>query len=237
MEEFIEYTRIPGIGQPAPEFDVDTTLGRRSLGGYRGHWLILFSHPADFTPVCSSEFVAFADAYPEFQKLNCELLGLSIDSKFSHLAWVQNLEDEVGAEIPFPIIDDVSMAVSDAYGMLQPGASETATVRGVFVIDPVGIMRAILYYPISTGRSVSEILRLVRALQMTDEHGLASPEGWRPGENAIVPPPKTLDEARSQAHTARIRQDEGWHYRTWYWCERPVDAANEGDARSEAKSR
>jgi len=176
---------------------------------------VLFSHPADFTPVCTTEFIAFARHHAEFQALGCDLLGLSIDSTFAHIAWVRNIEEKFGVEIPFPIIEDLSMAVAHAYGMIQPGASDTSAVRATFVIDPEGILRAMLYYPMTNGRSVSEVLRLVRALQTSDREKVATPEGWTPGTPAIVPPPKTVAEARA-------RKDAGYDYTDWYFSKRPV---------------
>ena len=146
--------RIPRINEPAPDFTARTTHGSRSLQDYRGKWLILFSHPADFTPVCTTEFLAFAKSYDRFRKLGCELLGLSVDSTYSHLAWVRNIKEKFGVDIPFPIIDDLSMRVAHDYGMIQPGASDTSAVRATFFIDPEGKVRAMVYYPMTNGRSI-----------------------------------------------------------------------------------
>ena len=154
---------MPRINEPAPDFTAKTTHGPRALQDYRGKWLILFSHPADFTPVCTTEFLAFAKFHDRFRKLGCELLGLSIDSTYSHLAWVRNIKEKFGVDIPFPIIDDLSMRVAHDYGMIQPGASDTSTVRATFVIDPEGKVRAMVYYPMTNGRSVEEFLRLARS--------------------------------------------------------------------------
>ena len=191
--------RIPRINEPAPDFSARTTHGPRSLHDYRGKWLILFSHPADFTPVCTTEFLAFAGAYDRFRKLGCELLGLSIDSTYSHLAWIRNIKEKFGVEIPFPIIDDLSMRVAHDYGMIQPGASDTSAVRATFFIDPEGKVRAMVYYPMTNGRSVEEFLRLLEALQTSDRHGVATPEGWRPGEKVMLPPPATVKDAAARA--------------------------------------
>lgn len=208
-------TSLPRLNEPAPDFTAETTDGIRRLEDYAGKWLVLFSHPADFTPVCTTEFVAFAKAYPRFQALNCELLGLSIDSKYAHIAWARSIESNFGVAIPFPIIEDLSMAVANAYGMIQPGASDTSAVRATFVIDPDGSLRAMLYYPMSNGRSVEEILRLVEAMQTSVTHRIATPEGWTPGEQVIVPPPQTLAEAAD-------RPSEGYDTTDWYFSKREL---------------
>jgi len=204
--------KLPGINEPAPEFNARTTHGQKSLGDYRGRWLILFSHPADFTPVCTTEFIAFAKAHDDFQKLDCDLLGLAIDSNFSHLAWIANIKEKFGVDIPFPIIEDVSMKVAHSYGMIQQGASDTSTVRATFVIDPEGVVRAMIYYPMTNGRSIKEMLRLLAALQTSDEHAVATPEGWQPGDSVIVPPPATAAEA--EARVADGDKCVDWYYTT-----------------------
>jgi len=188
--------RSPGLNEPAPAFRARTTLGERDLGSYAGRWLVFFSHPADFTPVCTSEFVAFAKAYDSFQALDCDLLGLSVDSLFSHLAWAESIAHRFGVRIPFPIVEDPSMAIARAYGMLPPGAGSSATVRTTFVIDPEGIVRASIAYPMTVGRNVEEILRLVSALQATDAADVSTPEGWRPGDPVIMPSPLTAAEIK-----------------------------------------
>ena len=159
---------LPRINEAAPDFKVRTTQGDRSLADYKGKWLILFSHPADFTPVCTTEFMAFAKAADRFKALNCELLGLSIDSVFAHLAWVRNIKEKFGVEIPFPIIEDLKMEVAQAYGMIHPGAGDTSAVRATFVIDPESKIRAMVYYPMSNGRSVDEFVRLLPDLADVD---------------------------------------------------------------------
>lgn len=206
---------LPRINEPAPAFKARTTYGDRSLEDYRGKWLILFSHPADFTPVCTTEFMAFAKAADRFKALNCELLGLSIDSVFSHLAWVRNIKEKFGVEIPFPIIEDLKMEVAKAYGMIHPGAGDTSAVRATFVIDPEGVVRAMVYYPMSNGRSVDEFVRLLQGLQTADKHGVATPENWRPGEPVIVPPPKTAADADKRA-------DAGYDYVDWYFSKKAI---------------
>ena len=206
---------FPQLNRPAPEFNTKTTHGMRSLTDYKGKWLVLFSHPADFTPVCTTEFMGFAQRAEEFAQLNTELLGLSIDSIHSHIAWVRNIEENFGVEITFPIISDLSMAVAKAYGMIQPGASDTAAVRATFIIDPEGILRAMVYYPMSNGRSVDEFVRLVKALQTSDTNGVATPENWQPGEHVIVPPPATTADAKA-------RLDQGYDYTDWYFSKKSL---------------
>lgn len=201
---------MPRINEPAPAFSAKTTHGDRSLEDYKGKWLVLFSHPADFTPVCTTEFIGFAKASEEFKAMNCELLGLSIDSIYSHLAWVQNIKEKFGTEITFPIIDDLSMRVATAYGMIHPGASDTSAVRATFIIDDKGILRAMIYYPMTNGRSVPEVLRLVRALQTSLKYGVATPENWQPGDKVLVGSPKTVAEVEK-------RLSEGLETTDWYF--------------------
>jgi peroxiredoxin (alkyl hydroperoxide reductase subunit C) len=179
---------MPLLNAPAPGFVARTTQGERSLESYRGRWLIFFAHPADFTPVCTSEFVAFARAYDRFQALDCDLLGLSVDSLFAHIAWIGSIEARFGLHIPFPIIEDPSMVIARAYGMLDPAAHTSATVRASFVIDPAGVIRAVTWYPMNVGRSVDELLRLVEALQVSDRAEVFMPEGWQPGQPVLLPP-------------------------------------------------
>lgn len=179
----------PRLDEPAPQFTARTTLGTRSLSDYLGKWLILFSHPADFTPVCTSEFIAFANADAEFKDLDCELLGMSIDSVYSHIAWLKSIEIGFDTTITFPVIEDVSMAISNAYGMIHENSISTATARSVFFIDPQGILRAITHYPVSVGRSVKEILRVLTALQIAESENVSLPEGWQPGDKAVRNPP------------------------------------------------
>jgi len=202
---------FPRLNEPAPYFEAQTTHGPKKLTDYKGKWLVLFSHPADFTPVCTTEFIGFAKHYEEFQKLNCELLGLSIDSIYSHIAWERTIKEKFGVEIQFPIIADLSMTVANAFGMVMPGASSTQAVRAVFIIDDKGILRAMIYYPLSNGRSIPEILRLVKALQTSDKHGVATPEGWQPGDKIIIPPPTT-------AKAAENRLKEGYECVDWFFC-------------------
>lgn len=206
---------LPRLNEAAPAFEARTTHGDRSLADYKGKWLVLFSHPADFTPGCTTEFIAFARAADRFLALNAELLGLSIDSLFSHLAWVRNIEEKFGVTIPFPIIEDLKMEVAGAYGMVHPGAADTQAVRATFLIDPEGVLRAMVYYPMSNGRSVEEILRLLTALQTSDANRVATPEGWAPGGKVIVPPPKTAADASK-------RSTEGYETTDWYFSLRSL---------------
>ncbi|MBS1174107.1 MAG: peroxiredoxin [Burkholderiaceae bacterium] len=201
---------LPQINQPAPDFDAVTTSGQRTLADYKGKWLILFSHPADFTPVCTTEFMGFARNFEKFQAMNCELLGLSIDSLFAHVAWMRNIKEKFGMAIPFPIIEDIKMDVAKAYGMIHPGAADTQAVRATFFIDPKGVLRAMVYYPMSNGRSIDEFVRLLEAMQTSDANGVATPEGWVQGQPVIVPPPKT-------AAAAEARAGEGYDYVDWYY--------------------
>lgn len=207
---------LPRLNERAPEFNAETTAGQKSLDDYKGRWLVLFSHPADFTPVCTTEFMAFAVRQEEFAKRNCELLGLSIDSTHSHIAWIKNIKDNFGVEIKFPIIADLSMDVARAYGMIHPGAADTSAVRATFIIDPESKLRAMVYYPMSNGRSIDEFLRVLDGLQTSDEHGVATPENWKPGEKVIVPPAKTAEEA-----LARLESNE-YECTDFYFCQKSI---------------
>lgn len=206
---------MPRLNEPAPAFEAKTTHGIKKLSDYKGKWLVLFSHPADFTPVCTTEFMAFARHHEEFQAVGAELLGLSIDSYFSHVAWVRNIKENFGVEINFPIIEDLSMTVARTYGMIHPRAADTSAVRATFIIDPDGILRAMVYYPMTNGRSIPEFLRLIRALQASDEHKIATPEGWQPGDKVIVPPPQDVE-------AAEARMNEGYECTDWYFCKKSL---------------
>jgi peroxiredoxin (alkyl hydroperoxide reductase subunit C) len=199
MEEEVKNTEevymMPRIGDQAPDFEAVTTKGKMKMSEFAtGKWTLMFSHPADFTPVCTTEMSGFAERKAEFDALNTELLGLSIDSVHAHLGWVQNVRQNTGVYFDFPIIADLDMKVSKKYGMLQPNESETAAVRAVFFIDPEKKIRLIMYYPLNVGRNMDEILRALEALQISDEHKVAMPLDWKKGDKVIVPPPKTLDE-------------------------------------------
>lgn len=207
---------LPRLNEPAPAFDAVTTYGRKTLEDYKGKWLILFSHPADFTPVCTTEFMAFQARKPQFDELNCELLGLSIDSHHSHNAWVLNIKEKFGVDIEFPIIADLDMKVATTYGMVHPGAADTSAVRATFIIDDKGVLRAMMYYPMSNGRSMDEFVRLVKAMQTSDAHGVATPEAWQPGDKVIVPPPSDIEEARK-----RLASDE-YECVDFYFCKKSI---------------
>jgi len=216
MEEVKEKViSIPRIGESAPQFEAVTSHGVLKLEDYKGSWLVLFSHPADFTPVCTTEFIAFAEIYPELQKRGTELLGLSIDSVSSHIAWARNIEEKTGVKIPFPIIADLSKEVSTRYGMIHPEQSKTETVRCVFIIDDKQIIRTILYYPLTTGRNMQEILRIIDALKTTDEYKVATPANWKPGDMVVVPPPNTQEMAEE-----RVKQ--GYDCVDWYLCKKKL---------------
>jgi peroxiredoxin (alkyl hydroperoxide reductase subunit C) len=190
-----ELNMMPRIGDNAPDFDAMTTHGKLNFSDYAdGKWVILFSHPADFTPVCTTELSGFVERKKDFEALNTKLMGLSIDSIHSHLAWVNNVREKTDVYFDFPIIADIDMKVAKLYGMLQPNESETAAVRAVFFIDPYLKIRLIMYYPLNVGRNMEEILRALQALQISDEYNVALPLNWKKGEKVIVPPPKTLIE-------------------------------------------
>ena len=208
--------RLPRIGESAPAFEAESTHGVLRLEDFKGSWLVFFSHPADFTPVCTTEFLAFAAIHKELRAKGCELLGLSIDSVFSHIAWVRRIEEKLGAKIEFPVVADLSRQVAELYGMIMPGESKTETSRCVFVIDPGQTVRAVIYYPLTTGRNTDEILRLVDALQATDVHGVATPANWRPGDKVIVPPPRTQDAAEERL-TA-----QGVECLDWFFCKKSL---------------
>ena len=198
-------TRIPLIGEKAPSFTAETTQGMVNFPeDYTGKWVVFFSHPADFTPVCTTEFMTFATLQPEFEKLNCKLLGLSIDSTYSHIAWLRTIKEKIcykdmkGLEVDFPVISDLTMEVSKAFGMLQPGASNTQAVRAVFIMDPGAVVRGILFYPMSNGRNMDEVLRLLKAMQLSDQHKVATPANWQPGDDVIVPPPGSCGSAKER---------------------------------------
>ncbi len=203
MEE--QAGKLPLIGEKAPSFVAESTQGRiRFPEDYKGRWVIFFSHPADFTPVCTTEFMTFATMTDEFKLLNAELLGLSIDSTYSHIAWLRTIKEKIeyrdmkDVEVKFPVISDLTMEVSKKFGMLQPSASTTQAVRAVFIIDPEATVRAILYYPLSNGRNVDEVKRLLIAMQHSDEHGIATPANWQIGDDVIIPPPGSCGSAKDR---------------------------------------
>ena len=221
MEENNNCVNLPLIGDKAPAFTAKTTQGEiRFPQDYEGKWVILFSHPADFTPVCTTEFMTFATMADEFKAMNTELIGLSVDSLFAHIAWLRTIKDKIeykgmkNVEVKFPLIEDIKMDVAKKYGMIQPGSSDTQAVRAVFVIDPRSVVRCILYYPSSTGRNFEEIKRIILALQKTDAEGIATPANWQPGEDVIVPPPGSCGVAQQRMDS----QDSDMYCLDWFLC-------------------
>ncbi len=206
---------LPRLNEPAPDFSATSTQGPISLSQYKGKWIVLFSHPADFTPVCTTEFIEFARNYEEFEKRNVQLIGLSIDSIYAHIAWVRNIEQNFGVDIKFPVIADLDMKVAQLYGMIHPGAASTATVRCVFIIDDKGIVRAMVYYPLTNGRNIDEIIRLIDALQTHEAQKVATPANWRPGDKVIVPPPLTQEGAEE-----RCKAD--YEITDWYFAKKQI---------------
>lgn len=190
------------MGDKAPDFEARTTQGPISLSSYRGRWLLFFSHPADFTPVCTTEFVALARAQPRFDAMECALLGLSVDSLYSHAAWIRAIRERFEVDIRFPIVEDPSMVIGRAYGMLDENARDSSTVRASYFIDPEGIIRAITHYPMALGRSVEEMIRMVAALQAVQDGTRLAPEGWRPGEPMLLAPSMDATEADWFCRTA-----------------------------------
>ncbi|MEZ0290770.1 MAG: peroxiredoxin [Sulfolobales archaeon] len=218
---------MPLIGERFPTLEVSTTHGRKVLpDDYKGKWVVLFSHPADFTPVCTTEFYAFAVRYEDFKALNTELIGLSVDSNYSHIKWVEWIKEKLGREIPFPIIADPTGSVASKLGMFHT-ASATHTVRAVFIIDPNGVIRAILYYPAELGRNIDEILRMVKALQVSDKYKAAMPANWPNneliGERVIVPPADTVELAAE-----RVKQYTCYD---WWFCHKEIPSEEAEPAR------
>ena len=215
-----EYNRMPLIGDPAPAFKAVTTQGEIHFpANVKFRWVILFSHPADFTPVCTTEFMTFGSMIDEFKALNTELVGLSVDSLYSHIAWLRKIQElewngKKNINVTFPLIEDIKMEVAKAYGMIQPGQSTTQAVRAVFVIDPKGIIRTILYYPLSTGRNFDEIKRIILALQKADKDNIATPADWRPGDDVIVPTAGSCGVAKERMDN----QTDDQYCLDWFMC-------------------
>lgn len=208
---------MPRIGDQAPDFEAITTKGKIKMSDFaKDKWMVMFSHPADFTPVCTTEMSGFAIRKKEFEALNTELLGLSIDSVHAHLGWVQNVRETTGVYFDFPIIADIDMKVSKLYGMLQPNESETSAVRAVFFIDPSKKIRLIMYYPLNVGRNMNEILRALEALQISDKYNVAMPLDWKKGDKVIVPPPKTLDALNERLADKTLEKVE------WYLAKKEI---------------
>ena len=216
----MEENRMPLIGDTAPSFTAVTTQGNINFpADYKGKWVILFSHPADFTPVCTTEFMTFGSMMEEFKALNTELVGLSVDSIYSHIAWLRKIQElewngKKNIEVKFPLIEDIKMEVASKYGMIQPGQSTTQAVRAVFIIDPESKVRTILYYPISTGRNFDEIKRIVIALQKADKDACATPADWRPGDDVIVPTAGSCGVAKERVESS----DKNMYCLDWFMC-------------------
>ncbi len=212
---------IPLIGERAPEFVANTTQGEIHFPqDYKGKWVILFSHPGDFTPVCTTEFITFGSMLDQFRQLNCELIGLSIDSNYSHIAWLRTITERIefngikNLQITFPVIEDLKMEVARAYGMIHPNSSNTQAVRAVFIIDPKATVRALMYYPSSNGRNVAEIMRLLIALQTADKFGVATPANWQPGDDVILPAPGSCGSALERVQGA----GDDYYCLDWFLC-------------------
>jgi peroxiredoxin (alkyl hydroperoxide reductase subunit C) len=221
MLEEKEVYRMPLIGDKAPSFVAKTTQEVINFpDDYKGRWVIFFSHPADFTPVCTTEFMTFAMMQDEFRELNTELVGLSVDSLYAHIAWFRIIKEKIkwkgmeNVEVKFPLIEDIKMEIANKYGMIQPNQSTTQAVRAVFIIDPEGIIRIILYYPQSIGRNFDEIKRIVMALQKTDKDNVATPADWRPGDDVIIPPANSCSVAKARSEAP----DENTYCLDWFMC-------------------
>lgn len=205
--------KMPRINEVAPDFEARTTQGMLKLTDFtsKGKWVVLFSHPADFTPVCTTEFVEFSKRHDDFVKRNVQLIGNSVDSVYSHIAWIRNIEQNFGVKVQFPVIADLDQKVAQAYGMVHETVSDTAAVRAVFVIDPKNAVRAIIYYPMSLGRSIDEIVRIVDALQIADANACSTPANWQPGDKVIVPAPATQADAEKRAAAGGEFEVSDWY--------------------------
>jgi len=220
-----EVTAMPRIGDKAPAFKAATTQGDIDFpADYKGRWVILFSHPADFTPVCSSEFITFASMEQQFKDAGCDLVGLSVDGLYSHIAWLRTIKEKLSykghenVEVNFPLIEDITMEVAKKYGMIQPGEDTTKAVRAVFYIDPKGIIRTIIYYPLSLGRNFDELYRVLQALKTADEFGVATPADWRPGDDLIVGPAGSCGVAKERMEG----KEEGVTCQDWFFCQKKM---------------
>lgn len=215
---------MPRIGEKAPEFKAETTQGPINFpADYKGSWVILFSHPADFTPVCTSEFITFASMNEKFEQAGCKLVGLSVDTLSSHIAWLRTIKEKIefngmkNVDVTFPLVDDISMEVAKKYGMIQPGESTTKAVRAVFFIDPKGMIRAIIYYPLSLGRNFDELYRALVAMKTADEFHVATPADWNPGDDVIIPAPGTCNDAKKRM------EDKSIQCKDWFFCTKKID--------------
>lgn len=228
MEEkqVMQSVAMPRIGEAAPAFKAVTTQGEINFpADYKGRWVILFSHPADFTPVCTSEFITFASMEQQFKDAGCDLVGLSVDGLYSHIAWLRTIKEKIsykghrGVEVNFPLIEDITMEVARKYGMIQPGESSTKAVRAVFFIDPKGIIRTILYYPLSLGRNFDELYRVLQALKTADEFSIATPADWRPGDDVIISPAGSCGTAKNRMEG----KEAGLVCQDWFFCTKKLD--------------
>ena len=219
------FTGMPRINEPAPDFKAKSTHGMIQLSDYtaKGKWVLLFSHPADFTPVCTTEFVEFARPHEDFEKRNVQPIGVSIDSIYSHIAWVRNIEENFGVAIKFPVIADLDQKVARSYGMVHEAVAETAAVRAVFFIDPKGNVRALLYYPLSLGRNIDEIIRVFDALQTADGNACSTPANWKVGEPVIVPAPITQHDAAE-----RVKGGKDLDVKEWYFTKKNLPNGPQG---------
>lgn len=231
-KEIKQFVSMPRIGDPAPAFKAVTTQGAINFpGDFSGSWVILFSHPADFTPVCTSEFMTFATMESQFEQANCKLVGLSVDGLYSHIAWLRTIKDKIeykgmkNVEVNFPLIEDITMEVANKYGMIQPGEASTKAVRAVFFIDPKGVIRTIIYYPLSLGRNFDELYRVLIALQTADKFSIATPADWRPGDDVIVPPAGSCGVAKD-----RMEGKEDMKCYDWFFCTRKLEKEKVLDA-------
>ncbi|HEV2761914.1 MAG TPA: peroxiredoxin [Pyrinomonadaceae bacterium] len=215
-------TSLPRINDMAPQFEAKSTQGMIKLSDYAGKWVVLFSHPADFTPVCTTEFVEFAQRSDEFKQRNAQLIGLSVDSVPAHIAWIRNIQDNFNVKVDFPVIADLDMRVAQQYGLIHPGASETATVRAVFIIDDKQKVRGIIYYPMTCGRNIDEVVRALEAMQTADANACATPANWRPGDKVVVPPPQTLEDAEKRVEAGKDEQS-GFDVTDWYFTKRSLN--------------
>ncbi|MBL7748966.1 MAG: peroxiredoxin [Chitinophagaceae bacterium] len=222
----VTYTPMPRIGDAAPAFEAVSTQGNIKFPeDYKGKWVVLFSHPADFTPVCTSEFMTFAKMENEFKALNTQLIGLSVDGLYSHIAWLRTIKEKIefrgwkNVEVKFPLIEDITMEVAKKYGMIQPGESSSKAVRAVFFIDPAAKIRAIIYYPLSLGRNFDELVRVLKGLQTADKFGIATPADWQPGEDVIVPPAGSCGVAEDRMTG---KENGGLYCKDWFFCMKPL---------------
>jgi len=223
--ENAQVNAMPRIGDKAPDFKAVTTQGEINFpGDYSGSWVILFSHPADFTPVCTSEFITFASLEEKFAKASTKLVGLSVDGLYSHIAWLRTIKEKIeykghkNVEVNFPLIEDITMEVAKKYGMIMPGEASTKAVRAVFFIDPKGIIRAIIYYPLSLGRNFDELYRVIIGLQTADAFAVALPADWQPGDDVIVPPAGSCGVAKQ-----RMESKDEMHCYDWFFCTKKLE--------------